>query len=147
MELSPRLSWTFWLSRGSCLEAVSLALLNSSIPVPPAADVSLPGLSSVSHGRLQRLVPAGLPRFICLFVILGFRVPVKRFRITGKRQAGKRKRDASPVLPAPERWKRFVLPGSGEPRDSVDAPPHLFPRLGVDVYKPTPVDPLPQAKA
>ena len=74
----------------------------TSAPQPPQLpqEVSLLGLSAVSHGRLQRCwyqqgchvhLPDHHP---------GLSRPVKRFRIRGKRQAGKRERDASPVLPA-----------------------------------------------
>ena len=75
--------------------------------------------------------------------------PVKRFRVTGKRQAGKRKRDASPVLPTPKRWKRLVLPECGEPGTRWMLHSTFFLAWGlVDLYKQTHAsDLLPQGKA
>ena len=57
--------------------------------------------------------------------------PVKRSRITGTSSADRRPHELSDELATPERWKRLILPGSGQPRDDVGAPPNLFLRLGV----------------
>ena len=69
------------------------------------------------------------PRLFLLTRILNAFVLLRG--LEGKAPAGKRL-DPEPMglLPTPKRWKRLILPGSGEPRDEVGAPPSLFPRVG-----------------
>ena len=105
MELSPRPFNFFGNPEAAALKPFHVMLqysgntLRQNFPSWPVFGQSRSsqevGPSRVAQVRL----PDHDPRISC---------PVKRFRVAGKRQAGKRRRDASPVLPTPKRKNRGI---------------------------------------
>ena len=115
-----------------CIETFFAAHRRIGIPVHHVSGVVPLGQSSVRQSRLSAEIGTGtVSRVHIPDHDPGLSRLVKRLRIFGKVTPGKRSGDIGLVLPTPKRWKRLVLPGFGEHRDARDAPPHLFPRLGV----------------